>query len=96
MNRTPAKRPSQHRLEDVLLLAACAAVLAGSPRAPLAQQPSRSAYRNVGASCAPEVARYCPLLLRSPGQYRNQAICLRPYRANLSLRCRRAVRTVFR
>ena len=54
-------------------------------------QPGRQkAYAAMGRACGSEVARFCPEI--SPVQLRNIAICLRPYRNNLSLGCRSALR----
>ena len=60
-------------------------------------QTSRSAsvYRQIGKSCENEVQRFCPELVSVQPQYRNWAICLRPYRASLSFGCRRAVKAAF-
>lgn len=41
--------------------------------------------------CAPALERFCPALAQTPGQTRNQVICLKPYRSSLSLSCRSAV-----
>ena len=46
------------------------------------------------ATCGSALARFCPELSVSPGQTSNELICLRPFRANLSLYCRRLVETV--
>ncbi len=64
------------------------ALLAASPA--LASQ-SQSRLNDVPRQCVREVARLCPAL-QGTRQPRNQAICLRPYRASLSSGCRRAVR----
>lgn len=42
-------------------------------------------------SCGDALARFCPELSSTPGQTRNQVICLRPYRLNLPPYCRAAV-----
>lgn len=70
------------------------AVLAGFAPLPVcAQAPARSAGPSqVSRSCVQETARLCPALDPAIPQPRNQAICLRPYQASLSLACRRAVR----
>ncbi len=42
-------------------------------------------------SCAVSLARFCPDLADTPGQTRNQVICLKPYRTSLPPFCRAAV-----
>lgn len=46
------------------------------------------------ATCGPALERFCPELQISPGQTSNELICLKPFRANLSLNCRKLVDTV--
>jgi len=41
--------------------------------------------------CATSLTRFCPDLASTPGQTRNQVICLKPYRTSLPLACRSAV-----
>jgi hypothetical protein len=53
------------------------------------------ALRRVTTSCQPELARFCPALEPSAIP-RNQAICLKSYKTNLSLGCRHAVNAVTR
>ena len=51
--------------------------------------------RQVTTLCQPELARFCPEL--PPNAIpRNQAICLKSYKTNLSLPCRHAVNAVTR
>ena len=83
-------------VQEVVLMPnrAVLAVLAGFAPLPVcAQAPARSAGPSqVSRSCVQETARLCPALDPAIPQPRNQAICLRPYQASLSLACRRAVR----
>ena len=53
------------------------------------------ALRRVTTLCQPELARFCPALEPSAIP-RNQAICLKSYKTNLSLGCRHAVNAVTR
>lgn len=46
--------------------------------------------------CAVSLARFCPDLAATPGQLRNQVICLKPYRSSLPLSCRSAVNAAMR
>ena len=45
----------------------------------------------LGTVCKASLERFCPDLESSPGQTRNQIICLKPYRSSLPLACRSAV-----
>ena len=56
--------------------------------------PQTVAKRQIGKVCKAETARFCPALNEGTPTPRNQAICLRPYKMNLSLGCRNAVTTV--
>ena len=42
-------------------------------------------------ACADALTRFCPDLSETPGQTRNQVICLKPYRTSLAQNCRSAV-----
>ncbi len=42
-------------------------------------------------ACGDALARFCPDLSETPGQTRNQLICLKPYRTSLSQNCRSTV-----
>lgn len=64
-----------------------APAMAQATEAPPGRQ---AAYVNMARACIPEAARFCPDI--SGTQLRNIAICLRPYRNDLSLRCRSALR----
>lgn len=46
--------------------------------------------------CAASLTRFCPELASTPGQTRNQVICLKPYRTSLPLPCRSAVTATLR
>lgn len=46
--------------------------------------------------CAASLDRFCPALAATPGQTRNQVICLKPYRSSLPLSCRSAVTAAIR
>ena len=46
------------------------------------------------AACGPALQRFCPDLTIAPGQTRNEAICLKPFRANLASSCRALVGAV--
>ncbi len=43
------------------------------------------------ATCGGAIQRFCPTLAATPGQTRNEVICLRPYRSSLPYACRKAV-----
>ena len=43
------------------------------------------------AACGPALSRFCPELTIAPGQTRNEIICLKPYRLNLTAGCRSAI-----
>ena len=43
------------------------------------------------AACGPALSRFCPELTIAPGQTRNEIICLKPYRSNLTSGCRSAI-----
>ncbi len=49
-----------------------------------------AALRQVSAVCAGEIARFCPEL-SDPVSPRNQVICLKPFKSDLSLACRGTV-----
>ncbi len=57
-------------------------------------KPARSI--KLDSVCAESLARFCPDLEATPGQTRNQMICLKPYRSSLPLSCRSAVKAVMR
>ncbi len=44
----------------------------------------------ISDDCAIEIERYCPMLSGTE-ETRNQRICLKPYHASLSRRCRRTL-----
>lgn len=85
---------------------ACAGLIAlalgGMPGAAQAQeQPSERnttfrAYARVEKSCAAETRRFCPAASVTAPQPRAMVICLRPYKASLSLGCRGAINAVSR
>ena len=56
--------------------------------------PEALAKRDIGKLCKRETVRYCPAFKARTPTPRNQAICLRPYKMNLSFGCRRAVSTI--
>ncbi len=56
--------------------------------------PEALAKRDIGKLCKQETIRYCPAFKGRTPTPRNQAICLRPYKMNLSFGCRRAVSTI--
>lgn len=57
----------------------------------------RSARRGkIDRACAVSLERFCPALATTPGQTRNQVICLKPYRTSLPLTCRSAVTAALR
>ena len=72
----------------VLALSASAALAQDVP-APDAKPAARR--MKLDGVCAPALERFCPALAETPGQTRNQVICLKPYRSSLSLSCRSAV-----
>ena len=67
--------------------AASAQVLEGAPPVPT----PASLMRRVSASCSGDVARFCPELSGTASP-QNQLICLRPYKSDISLGCRGAVK----
>ena len=55
-------------------------------------QPNRhKAYVAMGRACSADISRFCPDI--SPVQLRNIAVCLKPYRSNLSLGCRSSLKS---
>ncbi len=70
---------------------ASAQMLEGAPPAPTPE----SLRRRVMASCADDVVRFCPNLSGASSP-QNQLICLRPYKSDLSLGCRGAVKAASR
>ena len=73
----------------LLIVAACSGPAAAQDAAP-AQRRS-AAYRQTATACVPELARFCPPIDQSTALPRDQAMCLKLYRADLSLPCRNAV-----
>ncbi len=53
-----------------------------------------AAYRRLGRSCAADAARFCPSVAQAPATPRDQAMCLKTYRFDLSLTCRSAMAAV--
>ncbi len=53
-------------------------------------RPDHTKRAVIEKTCARDLERFCPELANT-GQLRNQVICLKPYRLDLSLPCRRAV-----
>ena len=72
----------------IVLAAACVSARAQEPA------PEALAKRDIGKLCKRETVRYCPAFKGRTPTARNQAICLRPYKMNLSFGCRRAVSTI--
>ncbi len=70
---------------------ASAQMLEGAPPVPT----PASLMRRVSTSCAGDVARFCPELSGTASP-QNQLICLRPYKSDLSLGCRGAVKAASR
>ncbi len=67
-----------------------------APDATLAQPaitPS-AAYKEVAKFCVADAARFCAPVDQSPDFPRGQAICLRPYRVDLTRSCRLALDAV--
>ena len=71
--------------------AASAQMLQGTPAAPTPE----SLRLRVSARCGGDVARFCPELSGTPSP-QSQLICLRPYKSDLSLGCRGAVKAASR
>lgn len=79
------------------LVASTLSILPGTAHAQSNESsPTFRAYQRVGKSCVSEARRFCPAADPAAPQPRAMAICLRPYRASLSLACRGAVNAVSR
>ena len=78
-------------LSSHVMGAASAQMLEGAPPAPTPE----SLRHRVSASCGGDVARFCPELSGTASP-QNQLICLRPYKSDLSLGCRGAVKAASR
>jgi hypothetical protein len=50
-----------------------------------------AAYRQIGRACATDTVRFCPAIDPKSGATHDQVLCLKPYRADLSPPCRKAV-----
>jgi hypothetical protein len=72
-----------------------ALLLSGVPGAARAEPAASSVYRTLAKTCAGEITRLCPAVSASPYATRSQAICLKPYKFDLSLGCRRAVKAIY-
>jgi len=82
----------RYRIGTLLLLAATLSV---APKPTFAQEPERARrYDQVVKRCARDAERLCPWLDPATRQPRNEVMCLRPYRATVSLGCRRALRAI--
>ena len=53
-----------------------------------------AAYREITALCQADTQRFCPPADQSPASPHDQMICLKTYRADLSMGCRQAVKAV--
>jgi len=53
-----------------------------------------AAYRRVAKLCATDAARFCPVMDQASTFSRDQVLCLKMYRVDLSLPCRNAVAAV--
>ncbi len=53
-----------------------------------------AAYREITAMCQADAERFCPAVDQSLASPRDQMMCLKTYRADLSLNCRKAVKAV--
>ncbi|MDP9096427.1 MAG: hypothetical protein M3N26_07755 [Pseudomonadota bacterium] len=62
----------------------------------VAPTPKPARRMKLDSVCAASLERFCPALAATPGQTRNQVICLKPYRSSLPLSCRSAVATAVR
>ncbi len=53
-----------------------------------------AAYNKVTALCQTDAARFCPSVDQIPASPHDQVLCLKIYRADLSLPCRQAIKAV--
>jgi hypothetical protein len=53
-----------------------------------------SAYRQVHLSCAADTVRFCPAINHATAMPRDQVMCLKIYRVDLTLGCRNALAAV--
>ncbi len=53
-----------------------------------------TAYNEITTRCQADAERFCPLVDQAQASPREQVICLKIYHADLSLRCRQAVKAV--
>jgi len=53
-----------------------------------------AAYHEITALCQADAERFCPAVDQALASPRDQMMCLKIYRADLSLRCRQAVKAV--
>jgi hypothetical protein len=80
-----------HRSFYVAIAAVVALQLAaGSCRAQ--ERARQRRYDQVIQACARDAGRLCPWINPSTPEPRTEIMCLRPYRATVSLACRRALR----
>lgn len=86
---------SMNRLLGLLIaigmVTAQVGVATAQPATPLDPTPGSAGRYKLDKICAVSLARFCPDLATTPGQTRNQVICLKPYRISLPLACRSAV-----
>ncbi len=77
----------------VLLVANFWPAIANAQTVSAADQRSK-AYKNLAGACEADMARFCPNVHRSAVAHREQFMCLKVYRADLALDCRKAVNTI--
>jgi hypothetical protein len=71
--------------------ASCATAAAQDVASPAAKN---AAYREMRMTCSADTARFCPAIGHVTATPRDQAMCLKTYRVDLSLACRKALAAV--
>ncbi len=73
-------------------IASCAAALAQEASASV--ESKTAAYRDVRTACERDTAKFCPAIAQATAIPRDQVMCLKTYRVDLSLNCRKALAKV--
>ncbi len=82
---------SMYRIVGLVLLLGAVGTNAARADDVVASDGSLIRRTKLERSCSDALTRFCPDLSATPGQTRNQVICLKPYRSNLAPYCRAAV-----
>ena len=83
-----------HRMLALTLLIGFASGATAAAQDVVSPAAKNTAYREMHAACAADTTRFCPTIGQATAIPRDQAMCLKTYRVDLSLACRKALAAV--